>query len=536
MHASRKPGIVFAALLLALAIGMRAASSAAAPPAAASAASAASAIAAASSVAAAPLAAPLPAPATIGAPSDADGLVSFGHDSRLAAGARGNGVVSIFGSSIDDGHAQSVVSIFGNTRVTGSASDDAVAVFGNTYVDGKTRGDVVAVFGSVELGPHADVGGDVVAVGGAIKRDPSAVVHGETQDVRIGMLANFQWLHPWIEHGLLYGRPLAFAPGLAWAWWLALGFLALYVLLAACFRDGLMHCVATVESRPGQTVVASLLALLAIPVLIVLLCVTVIGVAAVPFVLLGVFCADLFGKAVVLAWLGRLVSARRATGVLAQPTILVLLGGVIVLALYLVPVLGLLAQKAFSVLGLGAVFFTLILEVRARQAAAGSASPDAAAAGGGAAPTAPPPEAATAAAAVAAGASANLATAALPRAGFWIRMVALLVDAILVGIVTAMLVGRAHTELLFLAAYGAIMWKLRGSTVGGSIFHLRVMRTDGQAIGWETAIVRALACFLSLAVAGLGFIWVAIDQDKQAWHDKIAGTIVVRTRPAPSLV
>jgi uncharacterized RDD family membrane protein YckC len=47
-------------------------------------------------------------------------------------------------------------------------------------------------------------------------------------------------------------------------------------------------------------------------------------------------------------------------------------------------------------------------------------------------------------------------------------------------------------------------------------------------MNWETAIVRALGCFLSLAIAGLGFIWIAFDGAKQAWHDKIAGTVVVR--------
>ena len=34
--------------------------------------------------------------------------------------------------------------------------------------------------------------------------------------------------------------------------------------------------------------------------------------------------------------------------------------------------------------------------------------------------------------------------------------------------------------------------------------------------------------FLSLFVAGLGFIWVAFDDEKQSWHDKIAGTTIVR--------
>ena len=127
-------------------------------------------------------------------------------------------------------------------------------------------------------------------------------------------------------------------------------------------------------------------------------------------------------------------------------------------------------------------------------------------------------------------------SAALPRAGFWIRMAALLIDALLVGFVTGVLHHFAHLELLVLAAYGAVMWKLRGSTIGGIVFDLQVVRLDGRPIDWETAIVRALGCFLSLAVGGLGFFWIAFDHGKQAWHDKIAGTAVVRAPKGVPLV
>jgi uncharacterized RDD family membrane protein YckC len=95
-------------------------------------------------------------------------------------------------------------------------------------------------------------------------------------------------------------------------------------------------------------------------------------------------------------------------------------------------------------------------------------------------------------------AAAQPITAALPRAGFWIRIGALLLDALLVGF--AMGVLRVyHVELPVLAAYGAVMWKMRGSTVGGIVFDLRVVRLDGR-------------------------------------HDKIAGTVVVRVAKGTPLV
>ena len=129
-----------------------------------------------------------------------------------------------------------------------------------------------------------------------------------------------------------------------------------------------------------------------------------------------------------------------------------------------------------------------------------------------------------------------VSAATLPRAGFWIRVAALALDGILVGILVGMLGGVGKYMLLLLAAYGAVMWKLKGTTIGGIVCGLKVVRLDGREIDWATAIVRALGCFLSLAVVGLGFIWVAIDDEKQSWHDKIAGTTVVRVPKGVSLL
>jgi uncharacterized RDD family membrane protein YckC len=492
-----------------------------------------------------------------------DDLVNIGHDSNLPRGRHADSVVSIFGSSTSDGEAEDVVSILGDTKVTGEVSDSAVAVLGDIYVDGKIDGDAVAILGNMQLGPHAEIGGNVVAIGGSVERDPAAIVHGSIQNVFAGNFSGVGWLRTWIHHCLLYGRPLALAPGLGWAWGVAFAFLALYAGLALLFREGLTRCVQTFESEPGHSILAALIAMLLTPVLVVLLCVTVIGIAAVPFVVVGLFCAGLFGKAVMLAWLGGRVTGKRSDGPLSQPAVSVLIGGALVLVLYLIPVLGFLVYKLLGILGLGAVVYTLILSVRAHRVAKGgapqwSAPPTAAPApeptmhraaaadapapfsaepaafapepAAAAAPSAGPPPASGAAPARSPPVSPDL-----PRAGFWIRMVALLIDTILVGVLLSVLHSH-HLHLLVLAAYGAVMWKLRGSTIGGIVFDLRVVRLDGREVDWETAIVRALSCFLSLAVAGLGFIWIAFDRNNQAWHDKIAGTVVVRVAKGAPLV
>jgi uncharacterized RDD family membrane protein YckC len=115
-------------------------------------------------------------------------------------------------------------------------------------------------------------------------------------------------------------------------------------------------------------------------------------------------------------------------------------------------------------------------------------------------------------------------------------MGALFLDALLIGIVVKFLHGPHDLMMISLAIYGAVMWKIKGTTVGGILCNLRVVRLDGRPIDWGTAIVRALSCFLSLVVLGLGFIWIAFDSEKQGWHDKIAGTIVVRAPKGASLV
>jgi uncharacterized RDD family membrane protein YckC len=86
------------------------------------------------------------------------------------------------------------------------------------------------------------------------------------------------------------------------------------------------------------------------------------------------------------------------------------------------------------------------------------------------------------------------------------------------------------------AAYCVVMWATKGTTIGGIVCGLKVVRLDDRPVDWSVAIVRALSGFLSLAVAGLGFIWVAFDDEKQSWHDKIAGTTIVRVPKGTALL
>lgn len=471
-------------------------------------------------------------------------IVHFGGNSRLGANESADAVISVFGSSTSEGDVrEAVVSVFGDSRVSGSAHD-VVSVFGNTYVNGRIDDSVVAAFGNLELGPDAHIGGEAVAIGGTIKRHPDAVIRGGVEEVAFGSdFFQFQWLTPWIEECLLLGRLLAPTDGIEWAWTLAAGFLILYVVIALMFSGPVTRCVETLEDHPGESTLAALISVFLVPVVFVLLCVTIIGIVLVPFYGLALFVVGLLGKTVILAAIGRRITRHIGGGPFAHIAFAVLIGGMIITALYMVPILGFITYNVTGILGFGVIVYAALSASRANRARSATASgPDIAPGSAPAAEFAAAPEtigsddAAFAQASAAEPIEPTLPPTALPRAEFMIRMGALIIDLILVGIIANMIPGSGDIGLLAIATYGALMWKLKGTTIGGIICNLRVVRVDGREMDWPTAIVRALGCFLSLFAVFLGFLWIIFDPERQAWHDKIAGTIVVRAPRSGGLV
>jgi uncharacterized RDD family membrane protein YckC len=124
-------------------------------------------------------------------------------------------------------------------------------------------------------------------------------------------------------------------------------------------------------------------------------------------------------------------------------------------------------------------------------------------------------------------------TLSYPKAGFWERMGAAFLDLVLVGISGA-LVGP-FVPIVALAYFSA-MWAWKGTTIGGIVIGLKVVRFDGQPVTFAVALVRALAGAFSIFVLFLGILWIAWDSEKQGWHDKIAGTVVLKLPRGTPLV
>lgn len=471
-------------------------------------------------------------PASADAEADQGPRRRVQHSQQMPFGdhviAEGNTVfeaVSVAGSTTVNGTVKGqAVAVFGDTRVNGSAGREVVSVLGDIHVNGTVEGEVVAVLGNVILGPKAQVNGDMVIIGGKLTRDPAAVFKGDLQEIPIPMWnANtLVGLKTWFKECVLWGRPLAFGRNLGWAWMIAVAVFAFYVLLALLFPRAFEKCAQTLEERPGSSFLAVLLTILLIPVLIVLLVITGVGVLLLPFIIVGLILGSLFGKGVMHAWLGRRITCYFGPGPMQHVAVATFLGSVILLLLYTVPFLGFFLFKVFGVIGLGVVVYTMILSTRREK-------PVVAAAAAGATAVAPTPGlvAGTVEPGMVPPPLATVAAAALPRAGFWIRIAAAGIDAVLIGIVTSVTHTGGAMPAIF-AVYCIVMWAMKGTTIGGIICGLKVVRLDDRKVDWIVAVVRGLGGFLSLAVAGLGFLWVAFDDQKQSWHDKIAGTTIVR--------
>ncbi len=130
--------------------------------------------------------------------------------------------------------------------------------------------------------------------------------------------------------------------------------------------------------------------------------------------------------------------------------------------------------------------------------------------------------------------------------GFWIRGVALLIDVIVIAILTFPIglvfppvfdfeawtldVSPIGPLLDFVVIFGYLagMEGLRGATVGKMALRLKIVDGQGQPIGLGVAIGRNAAKVLSILTLSVGFAIAGFDANKQALHDKLARTFVVR--------
>jgi uncharacterized RDD family membrane protein YckC len=429
------------------------------------------------------------------------------------------------------------------------------------------------------------VGGDAVSVGGRLDLANGTRVAG--QKVNVGLPVPFlnrgEWLGKWLKYCVLEFRPLA--PQVGFVWIIAGVFFLFYLFIAAVFPRPVQACVEVLNQRPATTILMGILTKFLVPVVFLILVITVVGLVVVPFLAAALFLGAVVGKIAILEWLGLHVGRRLGSG-FQKPLVAFLIGSILLTLLYMVPVLGALTYTIFGVWGLGCAATAGFSRMRREMPEPPTAPPPASgpppvmaamataapapttsapsippaivqggpAAGatdspGASAPVNPPPitaQAQAAADALSVALPAISPVLSCPRAGFWERMGAAFLDLVVVGFIT----GIAHRPLGFMLsfldgppvffvvalAYFAGLWAWKGTTIGGVVLKLQVVRHDGGPLTFLVALVRGLAAAFSVVVFFLGFFWIGWDREKQGWHDKIAGTVVVRVPRSTPLV
>lgn len=126
-------------------------------------------------------------------------------------------------------------------------------------------------------------------------------------------------------------------------------------------------------------------------------------------------------------------------------------------------------------------------------------------------------------------------------AGFWRRGAAWAVDVLITSVANAAAgvslgpdVGAAILSLAMDCGYVALFHSsAKQATPGKMLFGIKVTDLDGERIGLLRATARYFAAWLSMLILLLGFVMAAFTTRKQALHDIVAGTLVVRRDAEP---
>ena len=130
--------------------------------------------------------------------------------------------------------------------------------------------------------------------------------------------------------------------------------------------------------------------------------------------------------------------------------------------------------------------------------------------------------------------------------GFWARVGASLIDSVLMAIILVP-VGRIFLHDVDMWDWDnpanimvngvlpgiavVLFWIYRQATPGKMAIGAKIVdaKTGGKPSTGQL-VGRYFAYYVSSIPLGLGLIWVGIDARKQGWHDKLAGTLVVRSK------
>lgn len=84
--------------------------------------------------------------------------------------------------------------------------------------------------------------------------------------------------------------------------------------------------------------------------------------------------------------------------------------------------------------------------------------------------------------------------------------------------------------LFFQFFYFGYYWSKNGQSIGMKLTNIRVVRRkEAETLSfWRAGFRGTLGYYISSLIFGLGYIWAALDGNKEAWHDKLFDTWVIK--------
>lgn len=125
----------------------------------------------------------------------------------------------------------------------------------------------------------------------------------------------------------------------------------------------------------------------------------------------------------------------------------------------------------------------------------------------------------------------------LEFAGFWTRFFAALIDGILLSLVmgifnitleSKLFLNIGINGLIMLLYYTYFESSVRQATIGKQLLNIKVVDKNGNRLTTNSAFIRNISKYLSAFILLIGYLMAAFDARKQALHDKLAGSFVVK--------
>jgi uncharacterized RDD family membrane protein YckC len=458
-------------------------------------------------------------------------VTSFNEDSFLGPNERSKDMVTIGGNANSSGYVDgNMVTILGNSDTSGYVDGNVVTIAGKSELNGYVDGNFVVIMGSAGLGPKAEIDGNMVVIGGRISRHPDSKIDGRT--INIPFLSprleeQFQALPLFVHECIFLGRPIS--PNVRMTLYVAGIFLIFYLLLGALFPRQIEKSRKAIEDKPLQSFFAGVLVMALYIPFVIILVLTFIGILFIPLLDIALLSIAVFGKAVSFIFIGRQIARAIRVSFLENPILSILIGGLIAYSLYMIPFFGLFLWIILSILGLGAVCVAIGDSISSRKAENQRNTPPPLQ-GSHSQQTQSGSDTQYSQASVQPGTALSQIDSAtavtFSRIGFWWRTLATIIDVILISLITSIL--EIAIPLVPFFVYFIVFWGWKGSTLGGMALGLRVQKISGEPMDWSTSLIRSFSSIVSFLPFCLGFFWAGWDPDNQSWHDKIAGTTVVR--------